>query len=66
MEKDLGAFKFSQDVCVVLCHPSIFHGMKNGNVAALGSGSPSGVCEGSRDFVFLLSFGESPFYLGHH
>lgn len=39
MEKHFGALKFSQDVYVFLDHPSIFHGMKNVNVATFGSGN---------------------------
>lgn len=40
-KKHSAASKRSQDVDVFLDHPSIFHGVKNVNAAALGSGSPA-------------------------
>lgn len=60
MEKHFGAFKFSQDVYVFLDHPSIFHGMKNVNVALFTSedlavaANPSKVCNPTDIFTWTI------------
>lgn len=60
MEKHFGALKFSQDVYVFLDHPSIFHGMKNVNVATFCSGNlavaanPFKICSPTDAFTWRI------------
>lgn len=45
MEKHFGSFKFSQDVYTFQHRPSIFHGLKNVNVATFGSNKSSNLLQ---------------------